>query len=113
MALSEYLNFTVTSDEDESDDEILEFKDDGIDYAKLWDEQSTKPKSAELQDIKMDNSLLEELKFFTLKNTLALYTWLTLLRGDTSTACLLTVPARPIRVESSRGPELMIALTST
>merc|ERR1719324_50758 len=39
--------------------------------------------------------------------------WLTLLRGDTSTACLLTVPARPIRVESSRGPELMIALTST
>merc|ERR1719320_1250112 len=39
--------------------------------------------------------------------------WLTLLRGDTSTACLLTVPARPIRVESSRGPELMIALTTT
>jgi hypothetical protein len=57
---------SVTSDEDESDDEILQFKDDGIDYAKLWDEQSTKPKSAELQDIKMDNSLLEELKFFTL-----------------------------------------------
>merc|ERR1711913_37491 len=39
--------------------------------------------------------------------------WLTLLRGDTSTACLLTVPARPIRVESSRGPELMMALTRT
>merc|ERR1719412_3536335 len=39
--------------------------------------------------------------------------WLTLLRGDTSTACLLTVPARPIRVESSRGPELMMALTNT
>merc|ERR1712121_500555 len=37
--------------------------------------------------------------------------WLTLLRGDTSTACLLTVPARPIRVESSRGPELMMAWT--
>lgn len=40
-------------------------------------------------------------------------TWLTRRRGDTSTACLLTVPARPIRVESSRGPELMIALTTT
>merc|ERR1719445_2141279 len=37
--------------------------------------------------------------------------WLTLLRGDTSTAYLLTVPARPIRVESSRGPELMMAWT--
>lgn len=37
--------------------------------------------------------------------------WLTLLKGDTSTACLLTVPARPIRVESSRGPELIIAVT--
>merc|ERR1712045_596201 len=37
--------------------------------------------------------------------------WLTLLRGDTSTACLLTVPVRPILVESSRGPELMTALT--
>merc|ERR1719397_2044550 len=39
--------------------------------------------------------------------------WLTLLKGGTSTACLLTVPARPIRVESSRGPELMMALTTT
>lgn len=39
--------------------------------------------------------------------------WLTLLKGDTSTACLLTVPARPIRVESSLGPELMIAVTKT
>lgn len=37
--------------------------------------------------------------------------WLTLLKGETSTACLLTVPALPIRVESSRGPELMIAVT--
>lgn len=37
--------------------------------------------------------------------------WFTLLKGDTSTACLLTVPARPIRVESSRGPELIIAET--
>lgn len=40
-------------------------------------------------------------------------TWLTLRRGDTSTACLLTVPARPIRVESSRGPLLMMAFTKT
>merc|ERR550519_77024 len=39
--------------------------------------------------------------------------WLTLLSGDTSTACLLTVPARPILVESSLGPELMMALTNT
>merc|ERR1739838_34218 len=34
---------------------------------------------------------------------------LTRRRGDTSTACRRTVPARPIRVESSRGPLLMIA----
>lgn len=40
-------------------------------------------------------------------------TWLTRLSGDTSTACLLTVPARPIRVESSLGPELIIADTRT
>ena len=39
--------------------------------------------------------------------------WLTLLRGETSTACLLTVPARPILVLSSLGPELMMALTTT
>ena len=65
---------SVTSDEDTSDDEILEFKDDGIDYAKLWDEQSTKPKSAELQDIKMDNSLKEELKIFTLNKDLKEFT---------------------------------------
>lgn len=37
--------------------------------------------------------------------------WLTLLNGETSTACLLTVPALPIRVESSRGPELIMAET--
>lgn len=42
-----------------------------------------------------------------------LHTWLTLLSGDTSTACRLTVPARPIRVESSLGPELMMAVTRT
>merc|ERR1712130_1071873 len=35
--------------------------------------------------------------------------WLTRRRGETSTAGRRTVPARPIRVESSRGPELMIA----
>ena len=40
-------------------------------------------------------------------------TWLTLLRGDTSTAWRLTVPALPMRVESSRGPELMMAFTTT
>lgn len=39
--------------------------------------------------------------------------WLTLLSGDTSTACLRTVPADPIRVESSRGPQLTIASTAT
>ncbi|KAJ8922219.1 hypothetical protein NQ315_004156 [Exocentrus adspersus] len=37
--------------------------------------------------------------------------WFTLRKGETSTACLLTVPARPIRVESSRGPELIMADT--
>lgn len=37
--------------------------------------------------------------------------WLTRLKGETSTAWRRTVPARPIRVESSRGPEFMIADT--
>ena len=37
--------------------------------------------------------------------------WFTRLNGETSTACLLTVPARPILVESSRGPALMMAVT--
>ena len=55
-----------SDDDEESDDEILEFKDDGIDYAKLWDEKSIKPQSTELNEIKMDDSLLKELKFFTL-----------------------------------------------
>ena len=39
--------------------------------------------------------------------------WLTRRNGETSTACRRTVPARPIRVESSRGPLLIIALTRT
>lgn len=39
--------------------------------------------------------------------------WFTRLKGETSTACLLTVPALPIRVESSRGPEFMMAVTKT
>lgn len=39
--------------------------------------------------------------------------WFTLRNGDTSTACRLTVPARPILVESSRGPLLMMAFTNT
>lgn len=39
--------------------------------------------------------------------------WLTRRSGDTSTAWRRTVPARPIRVESSRGPLLMTAVTST
>lgn len=38
--------------------------------------------------------------------------WFTLLKGETSTACRLTVPALPIRVESSRGPELIMAETN-
>ena len=53
---------------------------------------------------------LNTCKYF-LESRQNINTWLTLLRGDTSTACLLTVPARPIRVESSRGPELMMAWT--
>ena len=39
--------------------------------------------------------------------------WLTLLKGETSTACRLTVPWDPIRVESSRGPVLTMASTKT
>lgn len=39
--------------------------------------------------------------------------WFTRRSGETSTAWRRTVPARPIRVESSRGPELMIAVTNT
>jgi hypothetical protein len=37
--------------------------------------------------------------------------WLTRLNGETSTACLRTVPWDPIRVESSRGPVLTIPST--
>ena len=40
-------------------------------------------------------------------------TKLTRRRGDTSTDWRRTVPARPMRVESSRGPALLMALTST
>ena len=39
--------------------------------------------------------------------------WLTRLNGATSTACRRTVPARPMRVESSRGPLLMMASHKT
>ncbi|KAL2286580.1 hypothetical protein FJTKL_06928 [Diaporthe vaccinii] len=39
--------------------------------------------------------------------------WLTRRRGDTSTAWRRTVPAEPIRVESSRGPQLTMASTAT
>ena len=38
---------------------------------------------------------------------------LTLLKGETSTACLLTTPPVPILVESSLGPALITALTKT
>ena len=38
--------------------------------------------------------------------------WLTLRSGDTSTACRLTVPAEPILVLSSLGPQLTIASTA-
>merc|ERR1711887_459462 len=37
--------------------------------------------------------------------------WLTRRIGETSQACRRTEPARPIRVESSRGPPFMMALT--
>ena len=39
--------------------------------------------------------------------------WLTRRRGDTSTAWRRTVPAEPILVESSRGPQLTMASTAT
>merc|ERR1712225_134399 len=38
--------------------------------------------------------------------------WLTRRRGETSTAWRRTVPAEPIRVESSRGPQLTMASTA-
>ena len=38
---------------------------------------------------------------------------LTLLKGETSTAYLLTTPPDPILVESSLGPAFIIALTKT
>ena len=38
---------------------------------------------------------------------------LTLLMGDTSTACFLTTPPAPIRVESSLGPDWTRAPTKT
>jgi len=39
--------------------------------------------------------------------------WLTLLNGETSTACFLTTPPAPILVESSLGPANNKALTTT
>ena len=39
--------------------------------------------------------------------------WLTLLKGETSTACFLTTPPAPILVESSLGPANNKALTTT
>ena len=39
--------------------------------------------------------------------------WFTLLSGDTSHACLRTVPPTPIRVESSLAPQYWTALTNT
>merc|ERR1711865_893861 len=39
--------------------------------------------------------------------------WLTRRRGEMSTAWRRTTPAEPMRVESSRGPELMTASTMT
>jgi len=44
------------------------------------------------------------------KSTIA---WLTLLRGETSIAYLLTVPPDPILVESSLAPQLATASTMT
>ena len=49
----------------DSDDEILPYEDDGIDYIKLWDEKSIKPKSVDKQVITFEN-LMKELNFFTL-----------------------------------------------
>ena len=57
------------SDDEESDDEILNYEDDGVDYAKLWDESAIKPKSSEIQEITME-SLLKEIQFFTLNKEL-------------------------------------------
>lgn len=42
-----------------------------------------------------------------------LIAWLTLLRGETSTACFLTTPPEPILVESSRAPAIITAPTKT
>ena len=39
--------------------------------------------------------------------------WLILLKEETSTAYLLTLPPLPILVESSLGPQLEIALIKT
>ena len=47
----------------ESDDELLHYEDDGVDYIKLWDERSIKPKTNQKQEIDMD-SLMKELKFY-------------------------------------------------
>lgn len=42
-----------------------------------------------------------------------LFTWFTRRNGDISTAWRRTTPAEPTRVESSRGPALMMASTNT
>jgi hypothetical protein len=66
--LSDTSSIIMTSDDDdESDDEILAYDDDGVDYAKLWDEQAKKPTDiiGQKHEIKVEH-LLKEIRFFTL-----------------------------------------------
>lgn len=61
-------SFTFASDDDEeeSDNEIIHYEDDGIDYAQLWDQKVAElPINPEVQSFKIEE-LLDELKIFTL-----------------------------------------------
>ena len=61
--------FPMTSCQDNnSDEDILAYEDDGVDYIKLWDEKSIKPKSADKKAFITFENLMKELKFFTLQH---------------------------------------------
>ena len=54
---------SATRAENEAKEEFLPYEDDGVDYIKLWDERSIKPRESGKQEIQIDD-LMKELKFF-------------------------------------------------
>ncbi len=59
----------LTSDSEESDDEILHYDHDGVDYAQLWDSNFVKPANSDVHELKVED-MLKELNFFSLNKDL-------------------------------------------